>query len=67
MTIRFVLKSGYAFDMKCKSFSLGKSPLGEFESWKAEGITENKPVHMDLEDVSCIYRVMSDEVEHETD
>lgn len=63
MTICFLFKSGYELKMKCKEFSTTKNGLGEFMSYEAKEVTENKPLYMDLSEVVCIYRVMTDEVE----
>ena len=63
MTICFVFKSGYELKMKCEEFSTTKNGFGEFVGYEAKKITENKPLHTDLSEVVCIYRVMTDEVE----
>lgn len=61
MIICFVFKTGYELKMKCKSFSLQRNGLNEITGYEAKGITENKPIDFDFEDLLCIYRVVSDE------
>jgi hypothetical protein len=47
--------------MKCRDFLLHQNGLGMVTGYEAKGITENKPIKFDFEDVLCIYRVLSDE------
>lgn len=61
MTIVFVFKSGYEVRMKCEKFTINKNGLGQLQGWKAEGISENKVLEMDVSEILCIYRVLSDE------
>jgi len=62
MTIVFVFKNGFVFEMKCKSFKTTRSALGELTNIKVDGIAENQFLHIDFSEVQCIYRKMSDEV-----
>lgn len=62
MTIVFVLKNGYELKMKCKEFSIDKDCLGGIIGYSAMGVTENKPVYIDLSQIMCIYRIRSDEI-----
>lgn len=61
MTIVFVFKNGFELKMKCREFSLSRNGLGIVSGYEAKGITENKPIEFDFENVLCIYRVLSDE------
>lgn len=61
MTIVFVFKNGFELRMKCRDFLLHRNGLGMVTGYEAKGITENKPIEFDFEDVLCIYRVLSDE------
>jgi len=61
MTIVFRFRDGFELKMKCKSFTVERNGLGEICGYKAEGITENKPIDFKFEDIMCIYRVLSDE------
>lgn len=63
MHIRFILKSGAEFTMKCESFTLSRNGLNQITSWKAKGIVENKPLEIDFSQVAAIVRVYSNEVE----
>lgn len=63
MTICTVFKNGYVQKMKCESFSIERSVTGEVTGYEAKGITENKIIFLDFNEILCIYRVMSDEVE----
>lgn len=60
MTIKIILKNGVSFDVKCSHFSLDKT-FGQLNGYTFDGITENKPVYLDLDQVAAIVRVMSDE------
>lgn len=66
MTVRIILKSGVEFSVKCEAFSIRKDVFGSLESYNIKGITENKPVYLDFEQVAAVVRVMSDETEAET-
>jgi len=61
MTIVFVFKNGFELRMKCKDFLLNRNALGMVTGYEAKGVTENKPIEFHIEDVLCIYRVLSDE------
>lgn len=61
MTICFVFKNGFELKMKCDKFSVTRNGLDQLTGYNAEGITENKPIDMNLSEVICIYRVVSDE------
>ena len=61
MTIVFAFKNGFELRMKCKEFSLIRNCLDVVTGYEAKGITENKPIEFNFEDVLCIYRVLSDE------
>lgn len=65
MTIRFILKSGVQFDVKCSEFTLKRNGLEQMKGYEIKGITENSPLYVDLEEVVAIIRVMSDEPETE--
>nr|DAJ90259.1 MAG TPA: hypothetical protein [Bacteriophage sp.] len=61
MTIRVILKNGSEFTIKCDKFTLKQNGLGEVNEYKIEGITENKPIYLDFEQVAAIVRIYSDE------
>lgn len=61
MTIVFVFKNGFELRMKCRDFLLNRNGLGMATGYEAKGLTENKPIWFDFENVLCIYRVLSDE------
>lgn len=61
MTICFVFKSGYSFKTKCEEFSLKRNGFDMITGYTIKGITENKPIELNFEDIVCIYRVLSDE------
>lgn len=62
MTIRIILKSGAEFSIKCDEFTIEKNQFEVFTGYNIKGITENKPVYLDLEQIAAIVRVYSDEV-----
>lgn len=61
MTIRIVLKSGVVFDVKCTEFTLDRNGLGDVVGYDIKGITENKPIYLDFEQVAAIVRTLSEE------
>lgn len=61
MTIRVILNSGSEFSIKCDEFTLMKNGLGLVTGYSIEGITENKPVYLNFEQVAAIVRILSDE------
>ncbi len=62
MTIRIILKSGAEFAIKCSEFSVTQNSFCGIAGYEAKGITENKPVYLDLGQVAAIVRTYSDEV-----
>lgn len=61
MTVVFVFKNGFELPMKCKEFELQKDAFGNVDGFSAKGVVENKPVSLNMRDILCIYRIMSDE------
>lgn len=61
MTIVFVFKNGFELKMKCREFSINRNSLDMVTGYEAKGITENKLIEFDFENILCIYRVLSDE------
>ena len=67
MTVRFILKSGAEFSVKCDKFTIKRNALNQITGYDIKGITENKPVYLDLEQVAAVVRVYSDECEQEVE
>ena len=65
ITIRFILKSGALFDMKCDEFTLERNALGDFAGYKAKGVVQNKLIYIDADQVAAIVRLLSDEYQEE--
>ncbi len=63
MTVRVILKSGVEFAIKCDKFTVTRNGFGQVTGYNIEGITENKPVYIDFEQVAAVVRVFSDEKE----
>lgn len=63
MTIRVILKSGVEFAIKCEKFAVNRDGFGNVVGYDISGITENKPVYLDFEQVAAVVRVFSDEKE----
>ena len=59
--IRVILKSGSEFTIKCDKFTIEKNGLGQMIGYDINGITENKPVYLDYEQIAAIVRVFSNE------
>ena len=63
MPIVIVFKNGYELKTKCESIDIKKSGTGRVTSIIWHGITENKLIDIDFDEILCIYRVMSDELQ----
>ena len=61
MTIRVILKNGAEFAIKCDKFTLTRNSFQQVTGYNIEGITENKPIYLDFEQVAAVVRVFSDE------
>ena len=61
MSIRIILKSGVEFTVKCDKFTLKQNGLCQTTGYDISGITENKPVYLDFDEVAAIVRLYSDE------
>lgn len=61
MHIRIILKSGTEFTVKCESFTLEHDGLGDPTGYEIKGITENKPVYLNWDEVAAVIRVLSNE------
>lgn len=66
MIIRVILKSGSEFAIKCDEFTLKENGLGLVTGYNIEGITENKPIYLDFNQVAAVVRVISNERKEET-
>ena len=65
ITIRIILKSGAEFSVKCDKFTITRNALNQVTGYDIKGITENKPVYLDWEQVAAVVRVYSDECEQD--
>lgn len=65
MSIRIILKSGAEFTVKCDSFTLKRNGFDQITGIEAKGITENKFLHLDFDEVAAIVRRYSDETVEE--
>lgn len=63
MSMRVILKSGAEFTVKCDKFTLERNGLEQVTGYNISGITENKPVYLDFDEVAAIVRVLSDEAD----
>ena len=61
MTVRVILKSGVEFSIKCDKFTLTRNGFQQVTGYNIEGITENKPVYLDFEQVAAVVRAFADE------
>lgn len=62
MTIVIMFKNGQELRMKCTNFKRKVDGLGQLTSIEYEGGSENAFAWIDINEILCIYRVMSDEV-----
>ena len=65
MSIRIILKSGVEVTVKCDKFTLKQNGFGQTTGYDIAGITENKPVYLDFDEVAAIIRLYSDENDEE--
>ena len=65
MTVRIILKSGTEFSVKCDEFTIKRNGFDQVTGYDIKGITENKPVYLDFEQVAAVVRVYSDEFEQD--
>lgn len=63
MTICIVFKNGFELKMKCKKYKITKDAYGNIDEFTTEGISENGFLYMDLSQIQCVYRVLSDEID----
>ena len=65
MTVCIILKSGAEFSVKCDKFTITRNGLDQLTGYDIKGITENKPIYLDLGQVAAVVRVYSDECEQD--
>ena len=62
MIIRF--KSGFELPITCDSFSIKRHPMtNEIAEYDIKGIRDNKLIFFRSEDIECIFRDMTEELE----
>lgn len=61
MTIVIVFKTGYQLKVKCEDCIVTRDGLGTVTNISFDDVTENKLIYSKLDDVLCVYRVVSDE------
>ena len=57
MSIRVIMKSGVEFTIKCEKFTTKQDIFGKLIGWEIEGISENKPVYIDFEEIAAVIRL----------
>lgn len=57
MSIRVIMKSGVEFTIKCEKFTTKQDIFGKLIGWEIEGISENKPVYIDFEEIAAVVRL----------
>ena len=57
MTIIFMFKNGEKLKVKCEDCSITTNVMGSLTGYELTGITESKPLYIDMSSVQCIYRV----------
>ena len=66
MKIVFVFRNGFQLCVTCEEFTLEKTVFGIPDGYVINGITNNKPLYINWNDVICVYRDMEVEL-NETD
>lgn len=54
MTIVIVFKSGYELKVKCDEYTLSRNIDGKITNMKFDGVTGNKPLGINFDEVACI-------------
>lgn len=63
MTITILFRNGKELSIKCNSVDVERNTItGRVENLHFKGITENKIMDLDFEEIAAIYRKVSDEV-----
>ena len=57
MSIKVIMKSGVEFTIKCEKFTTRQDIFGKLIGWEIEGISENKPVYIDFEEIAGVIRL----------
>lgn len=57
MTMVFVFKNGEKLKVKCEDCNINIGVRGNLTGYEMTGITENRPMYIDISSVQCIYRV----------
>ena len=65
MSIRIILKSGAEFTVKCEEFTIMRNGFQQVTGYEIKGITENKPVYLDFEQIAACVRVFCGEAAEE--
>ena len=63
MSMRVILKSVDEFTDKSHKINMKRNQLQHETPNNISGITENKPVYLDFDEVAAIVRVLSDETD----
>lgn len=67
MSMRVILKNGAEFTVKCDEFTIKQNVFEVVTGYNIKGITENKPVYLDFEQVAAVVRIISDEAAEAAD
>ena len=57
MSIKVIMKSGVGFTIKCEKITTKQDMFGKIIGWEIEGISENKPVYIDFEEIAAVIRL----------
>lgn len=64
ISLRFILKNGSEFTVKCSEYTIERTrATNKVVSYEMKGITENKPIFLDLSEVVAVIRLVQDEQE----
>ena len=60
--VRIIFKNGKILTIKCEDFTVTRSELtNEITKISWKGITDHKPLYIDLSEVMCVYQVLTKE------
>ena len=58
--VRIIFKNGKILTIKCENFIVTRSELtNEITKMSWKGVTDNKPLYIDLSEVMCVYQVLT--------
>ena len=61
MRIIIAFKNGFTLPVTCEEFVLERTIVGIPYGYEIKGITDNRPLYINFDDVICVYRDLTGE------